>query len=341
MVALYVIAFVAQPDAVLGIVQKIFYMHVGTAFAMSLAMVCGALASLVDLVRPDDRVDAFARACIEAGLLFAGCVLTSGPLWARKSWGAWWTWEPRLTLTLLLFLLAIAVLAVRALTADEQLGRRVSAAIAVVAGPTAFLIRKAVAWWGGNHPIVIEGGGIQSPEMRMAFGFAAAAILLSGAVLVAFRYRGLRLAQRMRALGLGLDAIRLRRQRARGSGLAPTAAVVLALCLPAGAAVSVVVSPRTSLAAQPETGGGPAARAAEAPAAEAPAGGGDAATPRDLSRYKERDVSGGGLLVAAYMVFWTLVFVWVARTVWQQARVSARITELEEAIADTHHDEAA
>ncbi len=202
----------APPDVTLGIVQKIFYFHVASAFAMLLCLSGGCVFSLVDLVSPNDRVDALARSCVETGLVFALMVLTSGPLWARKSWGAWWTWEPRLTLTLLVMLIAVAVMAIRAMSAGP-LGRRIGAAMAVLAGPIAYLIHIAVQKWGGTHPQVIQGGGIQSAEMRQAFWLAVAALLTVGATLIAVRFRGLRLEQRLGELRLELSARDLRRAR--------------------------------------------------------------------------------------------------------------------------------
>ncbi len=211
--ALYAVAAYAPPDVTLGIVQKVFYFHVGGAFAMLLCLVGASLAGLVDLVTPSPRMDALGRSLIETGLAFSWIVLTSGPLWARKSWGAWWTWEPRLTLTLLVMLIALAVLAVRDLSQGE-VGRRVGAAMAVLAGPIAWLIHVAVQKWGGTHPQVIQGGGVQSPEMRVAFWISVLALLMFAAVLVVVRYRGLRLEQRVLALRLDLSARDLRRARA-------------------------------------------------------------------------------------------------------------------------------
>ena len=203
----------APPDAVLGIVQKIFYFHVASAFAMLLCLAGGSVLSLVDLVSPSDRVDAAARALCETGLVFAAMVLISGPLWARKSWGTWWTWEPRLTLTLLALLLAVAVVAVRA--AAGPAGRRISAAMAVMAGPTTYLIHVAVQRWGGTHPQVIQGGGIQNSAMRLAFWLSVAALLTLASVLASVRFRGLRLAQRLESLQLDISARELRQARGK------------------------------------------------------------------------------------------------------------------------------
>ena len=216
--ALYQIAANTPPDQQLGIVQKIFYFHVGSAFAMLLALSAGSVFSLTDLISPSDRVDALARACVEVGVLFALMVLSSGPIWARKSWGAWWTWEPRLTLSLLVTLLAIAVLSLRGMAPDSRTGRRIGAAMAVMAAPAAYLIHVAVQMWGGNHPTVLKGGGIQNAEMRVSFWLSVAALLIFAGALIGARFRGIRLEQRMEGLRLALSARRIRQQRLAAEG---------------------------------------------------------------------------------------------------------------------------
>lgn len=221
--SLYVIAVRAPPDITLGIVQKIFYFHVGSAFAMLLCMSCGAVFSLVDLVAPSDRVDAMARATIETGLVFAAIVLTTGPLWARKSWGAWWTWEPRLTLTLLAAFIAVAVIAVRGFAAGPRGGRKIGNALIVLAAPTAYLIHIAVQKWGGTHPQVIQGGGIANWQMRLAFWGCVAAILAVAFAMVALRGRVLRLQTTVADLQLERQAVQLRRARQQAQALSQTA----------------------------------------------------------------------------------------------------------------------
>jgi heme exporter protein C len=202
-------------DVNLGIVQKIFYLHVAAAFGMLLCLCAASAAALIDLLAPSDPVDAAGRACTEVGLAFAAVVLTTGPLWARKSWGTWWTWEPRLTLTLLVLLIAIAVLLLRGLAASAEAGRRTGNALAVLAAPTSYLIHIAVQKWGGTHPMVIQGGGIQSSAMRIAFWGMVAALLGLGTALVALRTRGIRLDQRLRAVQLELSARDLRQRSDR------------------------------------------------------------------------------------------------------------------------------
>src|SRR5262245_888405 len=91
-----------------GVVQKIFYYHVSAAWVTLVSAVWCGLASGWFLFTRQEKWDARAAAAGELTLLFATMVLVSGPLWARKAWGVYWTWEPRLSSTLLLWLIFLA-----------------------------------------------------------------------------------------------------------------------------------------------------------------------------------------------------------------------------------------
>jgi heme exporter protein C len=95
--------FWVPTERTLGISQRIFYIHVPAAWVGFLAFAIVALCSAVYLWLGDDRLDLAARSAAEGGFVFISIMLTSGPLWARLAWGHWWTWEPRLTLSLLLW----------------------------------------------------------------------------------------------------------------------------------------------------------------------------------------------------------------------------------------------
>src|SRR5687768_8925009 len=112
--ALYLIFAVAPVEEQMGIVQKIFYFHVPSAVAMYIGFVLCGVGSIGYLVTRKDPWDAIAAAGGEVGLLFCTVVLISGPLWARKAWGVAWTWDPRLTTTLLAGLIFAAYAVLRA-----------------------------------------------------------------------------------------------------------------------------------------------------------------------------------------------------------------------------------
>jgi heme exporter protein C len=194
-VTLWLVLFATPAEATLGVVQKIFYFHVPAAYAMYLGWALCAVASIVYLVRRGDRIDALAQSCGEVALVFAIIVLISGPLWGRKSWGAFWAWDPRLTSTLLLALIIAGYALLRALGRGEP-ERRFAAALAILGACVAPIIHVSVTKWRGQHPTVLgdAGGGI-APEMVPAFALGMVAFTILFAALLAARYR-LELARR-------------------------------------------------------------------------------------------------------------------------------------------------
>ncbi|MBT8468997.1 MAG: cytochrome c biogenesis protein, partial [Deltaproteobacteria bacterium] len=114
-VTLYTIFVVAPVEQQMGIVQKIFYFHVPSAYAMYIGFGVSAVGSAVYLLKRDPKWDALGVAGAEVGSLFCLIVLLTGPLWARKAWGVWWTWDPRLTTTLLAGMIFAAYLSLRSM----------------------------------------------------------------------------------------------------------------------------------------------------------------------------------------------------------------------------------
>jgi heme exporter protein C len=180
------LVFLRTPiEARMGIVQKIFYFHVPSGYAMYLGATACFLGSVAYLVRPTEARDAFAHAGAEAAVAFGAILLTTGPLWGAKAWGAFWTWDPRLTTALLSFLVYVAYLVLRAFAGDGEGERRVAAALGVLGAANLPIIHYSVQKWGGQHPVVItgNGGGLQSADMKLAlalgfFAFTLLAVLL-------------------------------------------------------------------------------------------------------------------------------------------------------------------
>lgn len=178
--SLWAIFAYAPIERQMGIVQKIFYYHVPSAIASYVGFFVAFGASVVYLITGRRGADAFAVAGAETGVIFCLMVVMSGPLWARKAWGTFWTGEPRLMLTLVLLLIFLAYLVVRKLGEDTELTRRICAALAILGVANIPLVRSSVERWRGHHPQVItgEGGGI-APEMQLALlsGFVFFALL--------------------------------------------------------------------------------------------------------------------------------------------------------------------
>ena len=182
--ALYTIFVVAPVEQQMGIVQKIFYFHVPSAYAMYIGFFVSALGSAVYLLKRDARWDAVAVAGAEVGTLFCMIVLLTGPLWARKAWGVWWTWDPRLTTTLLSGMIFAAYLVLRSMGDAGEVEKRFAAGLALLGLVNLPLIHYSVQRWRGVHPTVItgKGGGLES-EMYWALGlsfiaFTGLAVLL-------------------------------------------------------------------------------------------------------------------------------------------------------------------
>jgi heme exporter protein C len=198
---LYAVFAVAPVEARMGIVQKIFYVHVPSANAMYLGFIVAAVASAVYLAKRDDRWDAIAVAGAEVGMLFCAIVLITGPLWARKAWGVYWTWDPRLTSTLLAGMIFTAYIALRSFGTTGEAERRFAAALAIIGLLDIPVIKYSVQRWRGTHPTVIsgKGGGIHAdmvPALLLGFGTFA----LLAVALITLRYRIERTRQQLQAV---------------------------------------------------------------------------------------------------------------------------------------------
>lgn len=186
--------FLKVPDAQLpagGVSQKIFYFHVPAAYAMYLCGAVGFFASAFYLVGATDKRDAWAKAGAECACIFGSLVLTSGPLWAKKAWGVYWTWDPRLTTLLLTVLIYAAVVVLRAFGGAGEAERKFAAALTVLGTVTLPIVHYSVQKWGGNHPTVISkgGGGLGHPDMKLALMLGFFAMTLLAALLVWTRAR--------------------------------------------------------------------------------------------------------------------------------------------------------
>jgi heme exporter protein C len=162
-----------------GLAQKIFYVHAPVAWAALLAFsVCGVL-SLLYLLMRDRRFDLLAAASAEVGVAFAVVMLTTGPLWAKPVWGAWWTWDARLTSTLFTVLLFVGYLVLRGALTDFEVRGRFSAVLGVLALVLVPFIHVTVYWFRTLHPDPV----VLKPEGPSLPGVMLTTLLLSIAVM--------------------------------------------------------------------------------------------------------------------------------------------------------------
>lgn len=178
-IAFGMVFFYAPVEMTMGIAQKIFYVHVPSAFAMYAGFVCCAVASLAYLFKPRQELDVIARSGAEIGLIFGLFVMISGPLWAYKAWGTFWVWDAQLTATFVLFMLYLGYAMLRALSPPSRSIRMLSAVLGSMSSIVIPFIHYAVKYWGGLHPVVQrEGGGGLQKEMLYTFGVSTLAMLL-------------------------------------------------------------------------------------------------------------------------------------------------------------------
>ncbi|MFO0589578.1 MAG: cytochrome c biogenesis protein [Polyangiaceae bacterium] len=180
-ITLYVIAFRAPVEASMGIVQKIFYFHVPAAYSMYVGAAACFVGSAGYLAKGTRQWDAIAKSGAEVAVVMGMMVIISGPLWAMKAWGVAWTWDPRLTTSMLSVLIYVAYVLLRSFAGDGDAERKFAAALGVLGAANLPIIHFSVQKWGGNHPKVITngGGGLQHPDMKLALalGFLAFTLL--------------------------------------------------------------------------------------------------------------------------------------------------------------------
>ena len=193
MAAVYVRAIFFTPlEAVQGAAQKIYYLHVPSAIDGYITVSLTALMSLVYLWLHDERADRLAEASAEVGLVFLSGVLVTGPLWARRIWGTWWTWDPRLTLFLFLWFVVAAYLVMRGAIEDDGMRARYSAVLAVLGAILIPFIHLSVYLFRTLHPMPIVLKPSQPslpPEMLTTFLFSMASFVVLCISLIGARYR--------------------------------------------------------------------------------------------------------------------------------------------------------
>jgi heme exporter protein C len=201
-VALFLVFLVAPREAVMGDVQRIFYFHVPTAWVGYLAFFVSFVASVFYLARRESRWDRLALCSAEIGLVFITQGIITGSFWAKATWGVWWTWEPRLTTSAVLWAIYASYLTLRRAMEEHDRRARVAAVYSVlgfVAVPINFM---AIRWWRTVHPLIFEGGGANlSPAMLRVLIFSIGAFTLFYLAVLLFRLRLERTQEQIEQLG--------------------------------------------------------------------------------------------------------------------------------------------
>ncbi|MDD5541989.1 MAG: cytochrome c biogenesis protein CcsA [Acidobacteriia bacterium] len=168
--SLYMVFVYAPEEATMGIIQKIFYYHVSAGWVFMLAFGLVLIGSIGYLVTQRRSWDSFAASSAELGVVFCTISLTTGPLWAKPVWGIWWTWDARLTSTLVEWLIYVAYLMLRAYVPEPTKRANLSAVFGILGALDVPIVYFSIRWWRTQHPApVMGGGGYLDPQMRVAF----------------------------------------------------------------------------------------------------------------------------------------------------------------------------
>ncbi len=190
--SLYLIFVWAPNERTMGVVQRIFYFHLPSAFTAFIAFYIGGIASIRYLIGRDNRFDDLSVAANEAGFVFAIVNLLTGMMWAKPVWGVYWAWDPRLTTTLLLALIYAGYLILRQ-SVVEPGQRAVVCAVTSIFGMVDIpIIYMSNRWWRTQHPAPVlfggEGSGLAT-DMRIVLYFTFASLLFLLWCLVRYRRR--------------------------------------------------------------------------------------------------------------------------------------------------------
>lgn len=186
------VVFFTPIEASQGAAQKIYYIHVPAALSAYLALIVVALMSIVFLWLRDARADGLAESAGEVALLFTTVVLVTGPLWGKPVWGAWWTWDARLTLTLFLWFITAGYLVLRTAIDEPLMRARYSSVLGILGALLIPFIHLSVYLFRTLHPapIVLKPERPSLPaEMLTTFVIAVVAFFLFCVTLIRARYR--------------------------------------------------------------------------------------------------------------------------------------------------------
>jgi len=188
-VAVLAIFVFAPTEETMGQAQRILYLHVSVAWAGLAGFLLMAGAGALYLLRRDLRWDHWAAAAAEVGWLCSTLTLITGSLWAHAAWNTWWTWDPRLTATAVLWAVYCAYLILRSGLEDPHRRARAGAVLAIIGMVDLPMVTMATRWFRGIHPPSPQ----MEPAMRLALLLSVAAFTGLFGLLVACRRRQLQI----------------------------------------------------------------------------------------------------------------------------------------------------
>jgi heme exporter protein C len=190
--AAYASFFIAPTDAKQGLIYRILFLHVSSAWTGLTAFLIGFVGNLLYVWKRQPRWDWLGVSAVEVGLAFTTVVLVTGPIWARPVWGIWWTWDARLTSTFVMWLLYVSYLLLRTLVEEPDRRALFSALFGIFAFLDVPLVFGSIRWWRTQHPQPIVMAGADSgmdPVMFRVLMFSWLAMLALMTLLLRQRYR--------------------------------------------------------------------------------------------------------------------------------------------------------
>lgn len=180
----------SPPDVDQGNAMRILYMHVPTIWTAYLAYFLVLVASVLYLWKRDLKWDRLAGSAAELGVLLTALTLAVGSVWAKPVWGVWWTWDPRLTTTAILFVIYAGYLMLRTLAVDPRSRAKQSAVVGIIGFIDIPIVHMSVLWWRSLHqaPTILQpnlGNAPLDPRMEVAlfvnlFAFTVLFVFLLG-----------------------------------------------------------------------------------------------------------------------------------------------------------------
>jgi heme exporter protein C len=204
MISLWMIFIYAPTDAIEGNAQRIFYFHVPSAWVGMLSFCILALGGIGYVMTKDERWDWLARAAGEVGAVFITLTLITGSIWGRTTWGAWWTWDPKLTATLILWFMYIGYLMLRSYMGRTPASAYAGAVMGIVGVVDVPIIYLSVQWWRGQHPtaeVGVQGALPPSVVLTLMVALTTFTLLYSFLMVQIYQLQKLQtLTQRLRAI---------------------------------------------------------------------------------------------------------------------------------------------
>ena len=207
LLSLYLVFFVVPSEATLGPVQRIFYFHVGCAFATYLMIAVIFAGSAWYLVTRSEQADDLARSAGPVACTFCTAVLFSGMIWGHSSWNTWWNWEPRLVSFLVLWLILFSYAIFRLFTKGHERQAEFAAVLGILAAVNVPIVIFSIKLLGQTeqlHPQVIANRGLSDLRFVLAFVLSAVSVCLAALCFLRLSYQATRLERRLQALEMDL-----------------------------------------------------------------------------------------------------------------------------------------